>query len=248
MSAGFATVGRFGFATMPSFGVSAHCATPREGRPSHTTNAISTRGTRLRNPECILFLLSSLVRVEQRAPRPISASHCLQLAYRSFAAPVNFVTEEFYRDTLEEISMNATTKLVALAILLALTAPAAFNSESKTGYSIDSAKSKIEIKVAKDGLFKAFGHDHVVTASKFAGNMQLATAKVEDSSVSFTTEANSLRVVDPGESERDRNEVQTTMLGEQVLNAARYPRIQFSSSTIKVVSASKNTFDLQVTG
>ena len=161
---------------------------------------------------------------------------------------MNFVTEEFYRDTLEEISMNATTKLVALGILLALTAPAAFNSESKTAYSIDSAKSKIEIKVAKDGLFKAFGHDHVVTASKFAGNMQFATAKVEDSSVSFTTEANSLRVVDPGESERDRNEVQTTMLGEQVLNAARYPRIQFSSSMIKVVSASKNTFDLQVTG
>ena len=161
---------------------------------------------------------------------------------------MNFVTEEFYRDTLEEISMNATTKLVALAFLLALAPPAAFNSESKAAYSIDSAKSKIEIQVAKDGFFKAFGHDHVVKATKFAGIVQFAAVKVEDSFVSFTAEANSLRVVDPGESEKDRNEVQTTMLGEQVLNVARYPRIQFSSSTIKVVSTSKNTFDLQVTG
>jgi polyisoprenoid-binding protein YceI len=55
-------------------------------------------------------------------------------------------------------------------------------------------------------------------------------------------------VVDPGESEKDRNEVQTTMLGEQVLDVARYPQIQFSSSVVKVVSASKNTFDLQVSG
>src|SRR5438128_9674298 len=31
MSAGSATVGRFGFATMPSFGVSGHCAAPCNG-------------------------------------------------------------------------------------------------------------------------------------------------------------------------------------------------------------------------
>jgi len=146
------------------------------------------------------------------------------------------------------MKMNATTKLAALALLLALTAPAAFNSESKTAYSIDSAKSKIEIQVAKEGFFKAFGHDHVVTATKFSGDVQFVPAKVENSSVSFTAHANSLRVVDPGESEKDRNEVQTTMLGEQVLNVARYPQIQFSSSAVKVVSASKNAFDLQVAG
>jgi polyisoprenoid-binding protein YceI len=146
------------------------------------------------------------------------------------------------------MKMKATTELAALALLLALPAPAAFASESKTAYSIDSAKSKIEIQVAKDGFFKAFGHDHVVTATKFSGDVQFAAAKVEASSVSFTAEANSLRVVDPGESEKDRNEVQTTMLGEQVLDVARYPQIQFSSSAVKVVSASKNTFDLQVSG
>ena len=144
--------------------------------------------------------------------------------------------------------MTATTRPAALALLLALSAPVAFNAESKTTHSIDSAKSKIEIQVAKDGFFKAFGHDHVVSAIKFSGGVQLAAAKMEESSVSFAADADSLRVIDPGESEKDRSEVQATMLGEQVLDVARYPQIQFSSSTIKVVSASKNTFDLQVSG
>jgi polyisoprenoid-binding protein YceI len=132
--------------------------------------------------------------------------------------------------------------------LLALSAPAVFTAESKTAYSIDSAKSKIEIQVAKDGFFKAFGHDHLVSATKFSGGVQLAAAKMEESSVSFAADANSLRVIDPGESEKDRTEVQSTMLGEQVLNVARYQQIQFASSAVKVVSATKNTFDLQVTG
>jgi len=144
--------------------------------------------------------------------------------------------------------MTATTRSAALALLLALSAPAAFNAESKTAYAIDSARSKIEIQVAKDGFFKAFGHDHLVSATKFSGGVQLAVAKMEESSVSFAADANSLRVIDPGESEKDRAEVQSTMLGEQVLNAVRYQQVQFASSAVKVVSATKNSFDLQVTG
>ena len=144
--------------------------------------------------------------------------------------------------------MTATTRPAALALLLALSAPVAFNAESRTTYSIDSAKSKIEIQVAKDGFFKAFGHDHLVSATKFSGGVRLVAAKMEESSVSFAADADSLRVIDPGESEKDRIEVQATMLGEQVLDVARYPQIQFSSSAVKLVSSSKNTFDLQVSG
>ena len=161
---------------------------------------------------------------------------------------MNVVAGEFCRVTLGWILMDATTKPVALAVLLALTAPAAFNAASKTAYSIDSTKSKIEIQVAKDGLFKAFGHDHLVSANKFSGSVQLAAANLEDSSVSFTADANSLRVMDPGESEKDRSEVQATMLGVQVLDVAHYPKIQFASSAVKIVSAAKNVFDLQVSG
>src|SRR3989449_10429275 len=144
--------------------------------------------------------------------------------------------------------MTATTRPAALALLLALSAPVAFNAESKTTYSIDSTKSKIEIQVAKDGFFKAFGHDHLVSATKFSGSVQPAAAKMEESSVSFTADAGSLRVIDPGESEKDRNEVQATMLGELVLNVTRYSKIEFSSTAVKVSSSANGRSELQVTG
>lgn len=121
-------------------------------------------------------------------------------------------------------------------------------ADSRTTYTINPAKSKIEIQVAKEGFFKAFGHDHLVSATHFSGSVQLAAAKMEESSVTFTAESNSLHVIDPGESEKDRSEVQATMLGEHVLDTARYPQIQFASSAVKVASASKNAFDLQVSG
>src|SRR5258708_37818065 len=135
-----------------------------------------------------------------------------------------------------------------LVFLLMIAAPGTFNAGTKITHSIDSAKSKIEIQVAKDGFFKAFGHDHIVTATKFSGSVQFVSAKVEDSSVCFTADAGSLRVIDPGESEKDRSEVQATMLGEHVLDVDRYPQMQFSSSAVKLVSSSKNIFDLQVRG
>lgn len=132
--------------------------------------------------------------------------------------------------------------------LLFLTIAGAFGADTKTTYAIDSAKSKIEIQVAKDGFLKPLGHDHLVVASQFAGEVQVNAARMEESSVSFSADTNALRVMDPGESEKDRNEVQATMLGDQVLNAARYPKIEFSSTSVKVSSSLGGKFELQVAG
>jgi polyisoprenoid-binding protein YceI len=102
---------------------------------------------------------------------------------------------------------------------------------------IDPQLSKIEIQVAKDGFLKAFGHDHLVSAVKYSGEIQFVAEKVESSSVEFVVESASLKVIDPGESEKDRNEVQATMLGEQVLDATKYPQIKFSSKNVKAGSS-----------
>src|SRR5260221_899642 len=144
--------------------------------------------------------------------------------------------------------MTTKFSLTVPVFFLAIAASGTFSAETKIPHSIDSAKSKIEIQVAKDGFFKAFGHDHLVSTTHFSGSLRLAESKMEESFATFTAEATSLSVIDPGESEKDRIEVQATMLGEQVLDVARYPQIQFSSSAIKLVSSSKNTFDLQVSG
>ena len=104
---------------------------------------------------------------------------------------------------------------------------------TRTSYSIDPQLSKIEIQVARDGFLKAFGHDHLVSATQYSGEIQFDAAKLEESLVAFTVESSSLKVVDPGESEKDRSEVQATMLGEAVLDAAKHPQIKFSSASVK---------------
>ena len=128
---------------------------------------------------------------------------------------------------------KALVPLVCAVFLL----PSRASSAARASYSIDPQASKIEIQVARDGFLKAFGHDHVVSAEKYSGEIQFDSGKVESSSVEFVVEAASLKVLDPGESEKDRNEVQETMLGEQVLDATKYPQIRFSSTSVKAGSS-----------
>ena len=52
---------------------------------------------------------------------------------------------------------------IGIVLLLLCVAAAA---QEKAEYSIVSAKSKIEIRVYKEGLFKAFGHNHLIEAKQ----------------------------------------------------------------------------------
>jgi polyisoprenoid-binding protein YceI len=139
---------------------------------------------------------------------------------------------------------TAAVSLLSVLVLL----PAPVVPAARVTYSIDPQQSKIEIQVAKDGFLKAFGHDHLVSATQYSGEVQFDSAKVEESSVVFTVETAALKVIDPGESEKDRNDVQATMLGKEVLDAAQYPQIRFSSSSVKSKPGSNGSLDLQVAG
>jgi polyisoprenoid-binding protein YceI len=139
-------------------------------------------------------------------------------------------------------------KIGALILVFGACLPATFGADARTNYAIDPQKSKIEIQVAREGFLKAFGHDHLVSATQFSGTVQLSQPNVADSAVSFAVDAKSLAVIDPGEAEKDKKEVQATMLGEQVLDVARYPQIEFASSSIKSVSKKGDVLELQVEG
>lgn len=139
-----------------------------------------------------------------------------------------------------------TAAVSLLSVLVLLPVPGV--PATRTAYSIDPQQSKIEIQVAKDGFLKAFGHDHLVSATQYSGEVQFDSAKVEESSIVFTVETAGLKVIDPGESEKDRNDVQTTMLSKEVLDAAQYPQIKFSSSSVKSKPGSNGSLDLQVEG
>jgi polyisoprenoid-binding protein YceI len=84
------------------------------------------------------------------------------------------------------------------------------------------------VRVYKAGVFSAFGHDHEISAPLSAGSADTATHHVE-----LRMDAGALRVRDAKASEKDRNQIQTTMLGPEVLDSEHHPEIVFRSTTIE---------------
>ncbi|HWG49330.1 MAG TPA: YceI family protein [Candidatus Acidoferrales bacterium] len=100
-------------------------------------------------------------------------------------------------------------------------------------------ESTITIHVGKTGLFSGFGHNHTISApiEHAAINSQSKTAVI-------TVLTKELKVIDPDASEKDRAEIQATMLGPKVLDAPKYPQIRFTSSRIEQIGPGR----FQITG
>jgi polyisoprenoid-binding protein YceI len=95
--------------------------------------------------------------------------------------------------------------------------------------AIDPKRSTVTVRVFKSGLFRAFADDHAIEAP-------LAEGTLDDSAtpnVRVAIDVRSMRVLDPGLSPKDRQEVQTRMLGPDVLDADRFQHIRFHSVGIQ---------------
>jgi YceI-like protein len=105
---------------------------------------------------------------------------------------------------------------------------------------IDAERSTLTVLVYKSGLFSAFADNHVIGAPIAAGSIS------EDSplGIDVTVRSADLRVLDPGLSAERRAEVQTRMLGREVLDVAKFPEITFASTIIEPAGADR----WQVTG
>jgi polyisoprenoid-binding protein YceI len=137
--------------------------------------------------------------------------------------------------------------LVTVGIILLLSCVAT-TAQEKTEYSIDSAKSKLEINVYKEGVFKAFGHNHLIIAKQMSGGVQFDSKKIESSTVNLKVETKSLTVSPQSEPEKDRQDVQTTMSGEKALDVAKYPEIVFSSTGVSAVKTTEDGWTLTLSG
>jgi polyisoprenoid-binding protein YceI len=115
-------------------------------------------------------------------------------------------------------------------------------------YAIDTQQSKMEIHVGKEGAFKAFGHDHLIAAKQVSGEVQFDPQKLDNSSVRLQVPTKSITVIDPGESEKDRKEVQATMEGEKVLDVAKFPEITFTSTSISAAKKTPDGWELTLSG
>src|SRR5438876_2027356 len=116
------------------------------------------------------------------------------------------------------------TKVSLLALVISLSA-VLWAADAPAGAAIDPQKSSITVRVFKAGVFSAFGHEHEITAP-----MQQGSFTENPGSVELTVDARRMRVMDKGISEKDRAEIQQTMLGPKVLDSEKFPDIRFRST------------------
>jgi len=119
----------------------------------------------------------------------------------------------------------ATARLILTAG--ALLAGAA-DAEAASARPMDTERSMLTVKVYKTGLFSGFAHDHVIQAPIAQGWFDEQNPAVE-----LTVETRQLKVVDPEGSDKDRAEVQRTMLGPKVMDRQSFPEIRFRSTQVE---------------
>jgi len=88
----------------------------------------------------------------------------------------------------------------------------------------------------------ALGHDHEIAAPIASGKVDTAARTVE-----IHVKAAALKVRDPNVSDKDRAEIQSTMLGTEVLDAASHPEIVFRSTTAGPAGAGSWTLNGNLT-
>jgi YceI-like protein len=93
---------------------------------------------------------------------------------------------------------------------------------------LDASRSTITVHVFKEGLFRAFADDHVIQAPLMDGSLDEAKPHMQ-----IVIDASRLRVLDPGLSEKDRQDVQARMLGADVLDVERFRWISFHSISME---------------
>ena len=116
--------------------------------------------------------------------------------------------------------------LAAGLLLCAMVAPGVARAEKR---SMDVRQSVVKVYAYKSGLFSVFAHNHEIIAPITQG----AVEESGNPSVKLVVEAAKMQVLDPKVSDKDRAEIQKTMLGSEVLDTARYPEIRFESTGVE---------------
>jgi polyisoprenoid-binding protein YceI len=98
-------------------------------------------------------------------------------------------------------------------------------------HTIDTQHSVLRVRVYKAGALSALGHDHEI-AAPVAGKVDLGSQSVE-----LQVDAHALTVQDPKASEKDRGEIQKAMVGSEVLDVERNPRISFKSTAAEAAGS-----------
>src|SRR5271167_1175040 len=126
----------------------------------------------------------------------------------------------FIRRILSRRAMRRILFLMGASLLCAL----GLNAQQ---HNVDTQNSTLTIHVGKTGAFSALGHEHEISAPIHSGIADTGPHPA----VEIHVDARELRVVDKDESEKDRADVQKTMLGPEVLDSEQHQEIVYKSSS-----------------
>jgi polyisoprenoid-binding protein YceI len=115
-------------------------------------------------------------------------------------------------------------------------------------YRVDGSRSSVVINVGKSGLMSFAGHEHVVRTSQVEGEVLAVAEDLARSTVRLSFAAAALKVQEQGEPAGDAPKVEAAMLGPKVLDVARFPTIQFASTSVSGRPSGPGTYDLEVAG
>jgi polyisoprenoid-binding protein YceI len=121
--------------------------------------------------------------------------------------------------------------LVLLIVLAAIGGSNSFSAPESTR-TIDTLRSSITVHVFKSGLLSAFAHSHTIRAP-------IRQGKATATAVEVIVDSGKLTVIDPEVSDKDRAEIQHTMLGPDVLDSRHFLEIRFRSTSMKQLSPGK---------
>jgi polyisoprenoid-binding protein YceI len=115
-------------------------------------------------------------------------------------------------------------------------------------FAIDPGSSSVTVHVGRAGLFGFLGHDHVVEAKPASGQARVDPEDLTASSIEVVFESADLRVTDPEGPKSDIPEVQARMEGAEVLDVTTFPRIAFTSTSVRGERIESDAWRLQVEG
>jgi polyisoprenoid-binding protein YceI len=126
-------------------------------------------------------------------------------------------------------------KLRQSILLVLIFVLAAISAEAADRACVVPGRGHFRIHLGSSGLFGAFGHDHLIEATKIEGCATIDPKDLAHSSIALTFPTAEIRVLDP-EQPKDIPEVQKTMETE-VLQVSRYPDVKFESMGVESVAA-----------
>lgn len=121
-----------------------------------------------------------------------------------------------------------TTIHSVLRLLLPLALISCVGSVSAQVASIDTAHSRLLIRVSKTGVFSGFADNHEVEAPIAKGTLDAKSGQLR-----LSVDSRQMRVLDPQLPPDKRRQVQERMLGPEVLDSTHFPEIIFESTHVE---------------